>query len=610
MISPAFVPAKTPGGREVRAPTAVQSRQQTGPSHVSSHFDGRALLGVLCGGMGAHARRKCPRSGDRCYAALPPEQELDTDVEIAGDVAKLPAGWQEICGCPVFVPSSVPKRKIHFLGGAFVGASPKLFYSDFLAGLAEHCDAIVVATPYKLSFNYDSMASIASASFDEVVAELIKADAGVEGLPSVAVGHSCGALLHTVLAVSKSEHEACVLMAFNNKPVSDAIPVPLPPPPEDPTLRERLRAGIEGVLADGPVEEALASAAQVIRSAGAGSADKSDFSRTAPVLSQWGPLLGSVVEGETEFSPSAQDISSRIVTGYPATRTLVVQFANDFTDESDRLVDLIFQADGKVEKMRFAGGHTTPLDSPIGGSRSKTLATAVGDFVLQKPLPNPASVQEALSKTKDRFLRLSAGCNRGFSALQPGQRTDIMSCIEELEALKPDFRVKGSSEKSQEAFIAQLVGRWRLIWATSPDVLLLTSLPLTDCGEIRQDIDRAGPEKPLASLSIENSVELSPKGIGLLGVALPDLARAVTAVSKVQATGDVLPDDSVVLRLQSARLEPAMQTENMPSLPLILPSIALTSTEGSGIRLLTTFVDKEIRIARSPLGDVFVFARV
>jgi len=317
------------------------------------------------------------------------------------------------------------------------------------------------------------------------------------------------------------------------------------------------------------------------------------------------------VEGQTEFTLSTEDISARVSSEFPSTRTLVVQFANDFTDESDRLMDLIRQGGGEVEKLRFAGGHTTPLDAPLGSSRIQRLSQSIAAFVLQRPLPGQDTAQEELSRLKDRFLRLTAGCNRGFSALQPGQRAEIMTCIEELEALKPSFRNRssGSGAPSEEGLVSALAGKWRLIWATSPDVLLLTSLPLADCGEIRQDIERAGREDPGATLSITNSVELSPKGIGVLGVVLPDLARAVTILSKVQATGKLLPDDSVSISFQSACLEPAVQSEGMPSLPLPLPSVALTSGEGASIRLLTTFVDNELRIARSPLGDVFIFSR-
>ncbi|CAE7894837.1 ASNSD1 [Symbiodinium sp. KB8] len=604
MIAPAVASTKAQVVQHARWQSAEKG-QCLGCQGSSKGSSSALVLAAFCGGVGTQMRRK----GARCVALRATTKEAEDPVPVpkaAPAAASVARGWQEICGCPVFVPSE-PRRHVHFIGGAFVGASPKLFYKDFLESLAEEGEAVVVATPYKLTFDYDAMATDTSSKFDQVVAQLAEEDPTMKDLPSAAIGHSCGALLHTLLAVAHGRHEACILMAFNNKPVSDAIPVPLPPPPEDLKLRERLRNGVEGALADAPVEEALAAAERAIRAAGAAAPSEDFSSRTAPVLSQWGPLLGSVVEGQTEFTLSTEDISARVLSEFPSTRTLVVQFANDFTDESDRLMDLIRQGGGEVEKLRFPGGHTTPLDAPLGSSRIQRLSQSIAAFVLQRPLPGQDAAQEEL---KDRFLRLTAGCNRGFSALQPGQRAEIMTCIEELEALKPSFRKPGPGEPLEEdVLVSALSGKWRLIWATSPDVLLLTSLPLADCGEIRQDIERAGLEDPGATLSITNSVELSPKGIGVLGVVLPDLARAVTILSKVQATGKLLPDDSVSISFQSACLEPAVQSEGMPSLPLPLPSVALTSGEGASIRLLSTFVDNELRIARSPLGDVFIFSR-
>ncbi|CAE7192785.1 ASNSD1 [Symbiodinium sp. CCMP2456] len=585
MIAPAVASTKAHVVQHARWQSSVEG-QCLGCQGSSKGSSSALVLAAFCGGVGSQMRRK----GARCVALRATTKKAQDPVPVPkAPPASVARGWQEICGCPVFVPSE-PRRQVHFIGGAFVGASPKLFYKDFLESLAEEGEAVVVATPYKLTFDYDAMATDTSSKFDQVVAQLAEEDPAMKDLPSAAIGHSCGALLHTLLAVAHGRHEACILMAFNNKPVSDAIPVPLPPPPEDPKLRERLRNGVEGALADAPVEEALAAAERAIRAAGAAAPSEDFSSRTAPVLSQWGPLLGSVVEGRTEFTLSTEDISARVLSEFPSTRTLVVQFANDFTDESDRLMDLIRQGGGEVEKLRFPGGHTTPLDAPLGSSRIQRLSQSIAAFVLQRPLPGQDTAQEEL---KDRFLRLTAGCNRGFSALQPGQRAEIMTCIEELEALKPSFRKPGPSyergwnrgsgpEKPSEedGLVSALSGKWRLIWATSPDVLLLTSLPLADCGEIRQDIQRS-PEDLGATLSITNSVELSPKGIGVLGVVLPDLARAVTILSKVQATGKLLPDDSVSISFQSACLEPAVQSEGMPSLPLPLPSVALTSGEGA-----------------------------
>ena len=396
MMFPALSPVKSHGVQPATWQTAVESLPPSGrESFTSSHGHVSALCLGLCAGASVAPIPR--RSASRRARADP--------VEKAGEepAPGLRSGWREVQGCPVFVPSSLQTsemRCLHFLGGAFVGASPKLFYSDFMEALAEDCGAVVVATPYKLTFDYDAMASETAAKYDQVVARLSEEDPSIKDCASAAVGHSCGALLHTLLVVAEGRHESCVLMAFNNKPVSDAIPVPLPPPPEDPRLRERLRNGVEGALSDGPVQEALAAAERAIRAAGA-AAPSEDFSqRTAPVLSQWGPLLGSVVEGQTEFTLSTDDISSRILTDFPSTRTLVVQFANDFTDETDRLAGLIRKAGGQVDKLRFPGGHTTPLDAPLGSSRIRRLSESISAFVLGRAAPGQAAAQEELSRLK------------------------------------------------------------------------------------------------------------------------------------------------------------------------------------------------------------------
>ena len=397
MIAPAVASTKAQVVQHARWQSAEKG-QCLGCQGSSKGSSSALVLAAFCGGVGTQMRRK----GARCVALRATTKEAEDPVPVpkaAPAAASVARGWQEICGCPVFVPSE-PRRHVHFIGGAFVGASPKLFYKDFLESLAEEGEAVVVATPYKLTFDYDAMATDTSSKFDQVVAQLAEEDPTMKDLPSAAIGHSCGALLHTLLAVAHGRHEACILMAFNNKPVSDAIPVPLPPPPEDLKLRERLRNGVEGALADAPVEEALAAAERAIRAAGAAAPSEDFSSRTAPVLSQWGPLLGSVVEGQTEFTLSTEDISARVLSEFPSTRTLVVQFANDFTDESDRLMDLIRQGGGEVEKLRFPGGHTTPLDAPLGSSRIQRLSQSIAAFVLQRPLPGQDAAQEELSRLK------------------------------------------------------------------------------------------------------------------------------------------------------------------------------------------------------------------
>lgn len=546
--------------------------------------------------LGCRWTRKCPwllrasgsSQGQGSRSSLPP-----TDA--------LPSGWKDSASSEIVFPRSKPKRFVHFLGGAFVGVSPRLFYEGFLQNLAENCEAIVIATPYQLSFDYDAMADAAAARFERTVSQLTTEYPVCTDLPVVAVGHSCGALLHALLACAGADYQACVLMSFNNKPISDAIPVPLPDSPRNLQLRELARSNLEALLADENIEETLKTAKAVLQNVGvdASGSNPELAQRAAPVVSQFGPLLGSVVDGKKEFSISREEIFDRLSSAFPV-RTLVVQFANDFTDDSNDLTSCIQLGGQEVKLLRFPGGHTSPLDPPVGGQRQERLSSNIASFLSGKDLGG-VEAQE-ISALRDKFLRLSAGYNRGFGPLPPDDRSDIIACIEELEALSGQT-CQRSGGQDPDALMPKLAGKWRLIWATSPDVLLLTSLPLAECGEIRQEIEAPATQ---GKLKVVNSVELSPKGAGLLGATLPDVARALTVVSKVEATA-VSSGATLILQLEKARLERATEPA-LPGLLQLLPPIELSTA--SSVKLLTTFLDNELRIARSPFGDVFIFSRL
>lgn len=512
----------------------------------------------------------------------------------------LPSGWKDLGSSEVVFPRSRPKRFIHFLGGAFVGVSPRLFYEGFLQNLAEKCEAIVIATPYQLAFDYDAMAEAAAARFERTASQLTAEYPACTDLPVVAVGHSCGALLHALLACAGADYQACVLMSFNNKPISDAIPVPLPDAPRNLQLREFARSNIEAILADENIEETLKAAKAMLQNVGVDTSGSNPelAQKAAPVVSQFGPLLGSVVDGKKEFSISREEIFDRLSLAFPV-QTLVVQFANDFTDDSNDLTNCIQLGGQEVQLLRFPGGHTSPLDPPVGGQRQERLSSNIASFLSGKDLGGVDT--QDISALRDKFLRLSSGYNRGFGPLPPDDRAAINACIEELEALSGQTCESG---QDPDALTPKLAGKWRLIWATSPDVLLLTSLPLAECGEIRQEIRT--PETQ-GKLKVVNSVELSPKGAGPLGATLPDVARALTVVSKVEATA-VSSGGTLTLQLEKARLERATEPA-LPGLLQLLPPIEL-STASSSVKLLTTFLDSELRIARSPLGDVFIFSRL
>lgn len=112
--------------------------------------------------------------------------------------------WKEAGPSYVLYPPRgvKPKAAVHFLGGAFVGAAPHLSYRYILEDIADS-GYIIITTPYNLMFNYvDMCAEIVHDSRDAIA--LVPAD-----LPVIGVGHSCGALMHTLLDVLYPGHHLC-----------------------------------------------------------------------------------------------------------------------------------------------------------------------------------------------------------------------------------------------------------------------------------------------------------------------------------------------------------------------------------------------------------------
>ena len=111
---------------------------------------------------------------------------------------------------------------IHFVGGAFVGAAPHLSYRYLLESL---CDEgyIIVATPYKLDFDYLKTCDTILEKFDKIAVELAQE---LGPVPVIGLGHSCGALLQTLITslFPAAPRAANILISYNNKPVTSAIP--------------------------------------------------------------------------------------------------------------------------------------------------------------------------------------------------------------------------------------------------------------------------------------------------------------------------------------------------------------------------------------------------
>jgi hypothetical protein len=82
---------------------------------------------------------------------------------------------------------------------------------------------LVVATPYQLSFDHLEICDDVISKFEKLAPSIARQYGAV---PVVGIGHSCGALLHVLITslFPDTPRAANVLMSYNNKPITEAVP--------------------------------------------------------------------------------------------------------------------------------------------------------------------------------------------------------------------------------------------------------------------------------------------------------------------------------------------------------------------------------------------------
>jgi hypothetical protein len=287
----------------------------------------------------------------------------------------------------------------------------------------------VIATPYGVTFDHAAAASAVTTAFSAAL-EGLRADpatawAAPRGVPTHGVGHSMGAHLHALAAAlllpgagdaaTGTPHASLALLAYNNRPVAESIPVPL----------DGVRAAVEGL---GGFASAAAAAAGIdfgsvgggggggrpdvpvpASAAGAGpsssttstppsadalikaglaalasagvAVDASTLDGLAPALDQFSGLAGEVGAGAADFSPSPAVARQLISSSYSVPRTLLIAFAEDAIDETPALeavLRAINDAGTVVEKL--PGTHVTPCgpDVALGASPEPGLPSLLG----------------------------------------------------------------------------------------------------------------------------------------------------------------------------------------------------------------------------------------
>mmetsp|Transcript_27840 Transcript_27840/g.26671 ORF Transcript_27840/g.26671 Transcript_27840/m.26671 type:complete len:423 (+) Transcript_27840:62-1330(+) len=273
-----------------------------------------------------------------------------------------------------------PVGVIHFLGGAFVGAAPHITYRYLLESLNK-AGFIIVATPYRLDMDYLRSCDEILAKFDAVASEL----ASEYGpLPVIGLGHSCGSLLQTLITClfPDAPRAINILISFNNKPVSSAIPA----------FEELVVPLSQQIMGDGERGAGLREAVGIARTAIDQAIDAFAASSLAPgfvtkdliplfkqgieIADQVPPLLKIIADGQREFEPTPADTKEVCRRMYRARRTLLIKFENDALDESEEIEKVLREANTIMRMKRpmvemevdlrvMTGTHITPLTQNI-----------------------------------------------------------------------------------------------------------------------------------------------------------------------------------------------------------------------------------------------------
>lgn len=276
-------------------------------------------------------------------------------------------------------PGVEAKGVLHFLGGAFIGAAPHLGYKYFLEALSDEGYA-VICTPYNLSFSYvDVCAGLVARS----EGALRRAQEDYGDLPLIGVGHSCGALLHTLLPCFFPSYKpvASVLISYNNKPASESIPsfeelvVPVSNALLDSSeTATQLRDNLARAVSEAR-ERADAFAASALAPSSLAKEVLPISRQGLKVVEQLPDLLLEIKEGRREYTPNTQEVAELLNAEFKVPASLIVQFEDDTLDESDKLAGILASGDAdeeeeskvsraiKVESLD--GSHITPLTQDV-----------------------------------------------------------------------------------------------------------------------------------------------------------------------------------------------------------------------------------------------------
>jgi hypothetical protein len=231
--------------------------------------------------------------------------------------------WQEISGNWVLVPPH-PIAVVHFLGGAFVGATPNLTYRWLLEQLGRS-GYLAIATPFVNTLDHTAIARLVLNRFDHLLAKLQQKRGVGQSLPIYGLGHSMGCKLHLLIgSLYGVERAGNVLISFNNFPIRRSIPL----------------------------------------------FEQFEIDRT----------LG------LEFTPTPEETESLILKNYGIRRNLLIQFIKDDIDQTQTLHPILCDRFPQmVTALTLPGNHLTPLGQELSWAVGESFSPldAIGQWFKQ-----------------------------------------------------------------------------------------------------------------------------------------------------------------------------------------------------------------------------------
>ncbi|CAM6092247.1 unnamed protein product [Calypogeia fissa] len=257
------------------------------------------------------------------------------------------------------------------------------YLSPLLERLSER-GFIIVATPFASGFDHLRIADEVQFKFDRCMRSI--RDDFVESLPVFGVGHSFGSLaLLLVGARYAVQRQGNILMSFNNKEASKAIPLFSPviiPMAQNfaPLIAQLTTSPAIRLGADFALKQLQSLSPPLVK-------------QILPLVEQLPPLYADLAGGKDNFTPTPEETSKLVKSYYGVGRNLLVKFRDDTIDETPDLARML------------------SFDSAVSGYLDMSVRTLPGDHTrpLQQVLPQvPPGMMDAFTRGSELLGNLGA----------------------------------------------------------------------------------------------------------------------------------------------------------------------------------------------------------